>query len=163
MSPIIKEDHPILIMAIPILISLFHQYNAQTTKYHFGLSLTPAPTMVCVFKSLPPNWNMCTKWCTFLMYDMPRNCSTWNKQGEEIIAPMLVINPWGVIETTCVWYQNAVYSLHGELKKFPTYEFPSQSPVMWSFGISLICALNKRLSKQSRLVIWDTIELIMAT
>ena len=28
-------------------------------------------------------------------------------------------------------------------------EFPTQKPVTWSFDVSLICALNKRLSKQS--------------
>ena len=31
-----------------------------------------------------------------------------------------------------------------------TGEFPSQRPVMRSFDVSLLCALNKRLSKQSR-------------
>ena len=35
-------------------------------------------------------------------------------------------------------------------------EFPSQRTVTWSFDVSLICAMNKRLRKQSRGWLFDT-------
>ena len=45
-----------------------------------------------------------------------------------------------------------------------TGEFPSERPETRSFDVSLICALNKRWSKQTvRLVIWDSMALIMTS
>ena len=70
-------------------------------------------------------------------------------------ANLLVVGTYCIVPThTWAWWRHQMEKFSALLTVYSgnppvTDEFPSQGPVTRSFDISLICALNKRLSKQS--------------